>query len=74
MSYQYLKRPVLAEKYQISEVTVSRYRRQMEASGIFDKKAILSGAKYLYIAEEAFQYFLAHRQEIQEGKAIKPWK
>ena len=69
-----LRRTDLAKKYKFCPAMISRFEKEMEASGLFDSNSIWRGRKVLFIDEQAFKYFMAHRNEIKAGVMVPKYR
>ena len=65
---EWLGKAQITEMYGDKPSTVSKYRAEMEKSGLFDN-CILPG-KNLRIRSDAYAYFRAHKKEIRKGLPV----
>lgn len=63
----------ITEKYGLKPTTITKYRKEMEESGLF-QNYILSAHKLLRIEEGALIYFLRNIQKIRNGERVPKYK
>ena len=63
----------ITEKYGFKPTTITKYRKEMEESGLF-QNYILSAHKLLRIEEGALIYFLRNITKIRNGERVPKYK
>ena len=69
-----MTREDLATAYSFSPAQISRIKREMEQSGLFDESCFWKGNRYLRIDENAFRYYMENRNKIKGGLPVAKFR